>query len=242
MATPREDFLIQCSIIKIDKEKLIMLLNKKLTNKLGATQKLKRKDKFKLFVGNNFESANQQQELENLIQGRDAQTSANLKKVLTEDQKYAYIAGLIEGDGSIYCLLANRIKDGYRFGYEIRPCASITQRPEKQHVLTHVNNLLDDLGTLRRRNDNIASLDFSGKDKVLRLVPFVKPYLYLKHRQAKIIVHVIEQMPYVRNDPQKFLNLCRIVDLISKENDGNNLKNTSETVRQFLLSKGYEVV
>jgi hypothetical protein len=49
-------------------------------------------------------------------------------------------------------------------------------------------------------------------------------------------------MPYVRDDAQKFLNLCRIVDRISQENDGNNLQNTSETVRLYLLTKGYKVV
>jgi hypothetical protein len=172
----------------------------------------------------------------------DADISGELQKSLTVEHQNAYLAGLIDGDGSIYCLLANRIQDGYKFGYEIRPCASITQRPEKQHLLIHANSLTGGIGTLRLRNDNIASLDFHGRDKVSSLVPRVKPYIYLKSRQARIILHVIEQMPYVKNDAQKFLNLCRIVDRISKENDGNNLKNTSETVREFLLKKGYQVV
>jgi hypothetical protein len=211
------------------------LFGKILTTQLDGTQKL--------LAGNNLgptEGTFAESEPEEKLSA--AELSEKLQNSLTKEQLNAYLAGLIDGDGSIYCLLANRIKDGYTFGYEIRPCASITQRPEKQHVLVHANTLSGGIGTLRRRSDNIASLDFHGRDKVSRLVPRVKPYLYLKRKQARLVLHVIEQMPYVRDDAQKFLNLCRIVDRISQENDGNNLQNTSETVRLYLLTKGYKVV
>ena len=203
-----------------------------------------KKETRKLFAGNEEreKTTSAWADVETQTTLSDAAISQELQRSLTVEHQNAYLAGLIDGDGSIYCLLANRIQDGYKFGYEIRPCASITQRPEKQHLLIHANSLTGGIGILRRRADNIASLDFHGRDKVSFLVPRVKPYIYLKSRQAKIILHVIEQMPYVKNDAQKFLNLCRIVDRISRENDGNNLKNTSETVREFLLKKGYQVV
>ena len=205
------------STIKLDFAPRLSLEEKKGTRKLLASEK-------------DFETLS------------NTEISEELQKSLTVEHQNAYLAGLIDGDGSIYCLLANRIKDGYKFGFEIRPCASITQRPEKQHLLFHANSLTGGIGALRIRKDGMASLDFHGRDKVSSLVPRVKPYIYVNSRQARIILHVIEQMPYVRNDAQKFLNLCRIVDRISKENDGNNLKNTSETVREFLLKKGYQVV
>ena len=225
---------------------------KGLTTQLNGTQLqkeqsagAKRNDKsLKLFVGNNLGSTNENNDEFNKIEVlnalSDTKTSELFHKTLTLDQQYAYVAGLIDGDGSIFCLLAER-KD-YRFGYEIRPCMNITQRPEKQQVLLHANTFFGEVGTLRRRKDNISSLDFAGRDKVSRVLPLIKPYLYLKRKQARIILHVIEQMPYVKTDPQKFLNLCRIVDLISQANDGNNLKNTSENVREFLLKKGFQVV
>jgi hypothetical protein len=223
-----------------------MSLNKKLSAKSGLFGKIltiQLDSTQKLLAGNNLgpiEDDFADIESENALS--NAEISGKLQNSLTEDQKNAYLAGLIDGDGSIYCLLANRINDGYKFGFEIRPCASITQRPEKQHVLIHANTLSGGIGTLRRRNDNIASLDFHGKDKVSSLVPRLKPYIYLKRRQVRLIQHVIGQMPYVKNDAQKFLNLCRIVDRISQENDGNNLQNTSETVRTYLLTKGFQVV
>ena len=210
------------------------LFGKLLTTQLDGTRKL--------MAGNNFGEGSNFREVEAEIALSDVQISEKLQKSLTKELQYAYLAGLIDGDGSIYCLLVDRTTGGYKFGYEIRPCASITQRPEKQQVLMHANTLTGGIGTLRRRKDDIMSLDFHGRDRVSRLVPLVKPYLYLKSRQARIILHVIEQLPYVRDDAQKFLNLCRIVDRISQENDGNNLKNTSETVRNFLLTKGYQVV
>jgi hypothetical protein len=181
-------------------------------------------------------------EMEEELAKSPTMISEKLIETLPKELQYAYFAGLMEGDGSIYCLLADRTTSGYKFGYEIRPCASITQRREKKHVLEHANRIVDGLGTLRDRNDGICAVDFHGKDRVTALLPLVKPYLSLKSKQAKLVLHIIKLMPYCKDDPQKFLNLCRIVDRVSAENDGNNLKNTSETVKTFLLSRGFNVV
>ena len=151
------------------------------------------------------------------------------------DAKLAYIAGFLDGDGSIYPQIVKRPDSILKF--QIRFTISFTQKDRRRFFLVKLKKTLG-LGTFRKRKDNQCSLDIVGIDGCRALLTVFLPFIELKRRQAKFTLEIIERLPAAKNSPHDFLQLCYLADKVSSFNDSKNRAITGEIVKKEFMSLG----
>lgn len=149
---------------------------------------------------------------------------------LTEGQK-AYIAGFLDGDGSIVAQFVK--KSDYKFGFQIRLSVLWFQKTSRLHHLVDLSNEIG-LGQVRKRDDGISEYNIAGLNVLEPFLKALSPYLRIKKKQANLVLKIIEQLPSARDSKEKFLALCPLVDQIANLNDSKNRTITSETVANHL--------
>jgi len=107
---------------------------------------------------------------------------------LTQRQ-LAYLAGFIDGDGSIYVRL--KPNDSYHYGFQIAPYIVLFQSAKDEASFQKVCDLLD-CGYLRKRKDGILEYTIGRQAEIMALIKKIKPYLMLKRRQADLLVQILE--------------------------------------------------
>lgn len=144
----------------------------------------------------------------------------------------AYIAGFLDGDGSIYV----RIKPDktYRFGYQICPYVVFYQARLGKKFLKYLQNLLK-IGYLRDRKDGIREYIIGDKKSIKKLLYSLLPHLKLKKAQAKLMLDIFTYKENVKNS-QDFLRLCRSIDKFKNLNYSKKRKQTSKEVKILLKS------
>lgn len=135
---------------------------------------------------------------------------------LTHTQS-AYLAGFIDGDGSIYVRL--KPNETYRYGFQIAPYIILFQSAKDESYFIKICNLLD-CGYLRRRKDGILEYTIGRKEEILALVKKIKPYLILKRRQADLLEKILILKSSVKN-AQDF---SIVMDLVNQFGEMNYSK------------------
>lgn len=154
--------------------------------------------------------------------------------ILTQTQ-IAYLAGFIDGDGSIIAQIVKR--SDYILNYQIKVSVNFIQRKERKHFLLQFKNEVG-TGTLRDRNDGITEFNIVGINSVLPFLKQLQPFLRLKRKQANLVIQIIEQLPLTKNDPQKFLDLCKLADQVANLNDSKNRSISTDTVKMTFQDLG----
>lgn len=145
----------------------------------------------------------------------------------------AYIAGFLDGDGSIYVKLTQ--KKDYRFGYQISPNLVFYQSQKNRKHLFWLKSILK-TGFIRDRNDGMAEFIISDSKKLLQILLTTHPYVKLKTSQVKLCLRILKRMK--RNiSPYYFLETCRLVDRFGYINYSKKRKITSENVYKYLLER-----
>jgi len=158
----------------------------------------------------------------------------NLGKILTP-LEVGYIAGFLDGDGSVLAQIIDR-KD-YKYRYQIRLTVLFVQKKSRKHFLMQLQSDIGK-GTLRDRNDGISELAIVGWQSVLPLLLQLQPALRIKLKQANLVLKIIEQLPLTKNSPEKFLELCYLADQVAALNDSKNRIITAEMVEKDLIDLG----
>ena len=124
---------------------------------------------------------------------------------LTQTQ-LAYLAGFIDGDGSIYVRL--KPNDTYRYGFQIAPYIILFQSAKDEIYFQEICKLLS-CGYLRKRKDGILEYTIGRREEILSLIQVIKPYLILKRRQADLLEEIFRKKDLVKNakDFSKLMNL-----------------------------------
>jgi hypothetical protein len=108
-----------------------------------------------------------------------------------EDTTRAYIAGFLDGDGSIVLQLKPR-RD-YRFGFQIRATVSFYQKRRGSWVLewlyAHIGR-----GRIRERPDGIVQYDIEGVESVIWLLEQVQPYIVAKKEQVEQALGLLREV------------------------------------------------
>ena len=101
----------------------------------------------------------------------------------------AYIAGFLDGDGSIIVQVKNRSdsKRGWRLMFTI--CFYQDTRHEKP--LFWIKKTLG-IGYISRRNDGMTELRINGFDKVRNILNQLYPYFKFKKKQARYILKILD--------------------------------------------------
>ncbi len=150
-------------------------------------------------------------------------------------EEKAYIAGFLDGDGSIMAQLVFR-KD-YKFGYQIRTSIVFYQ---KTNHLDHLLWLQEQLnyGYLRNRKDGMSEYTIVGFREVNHVLTLLYPFLRLKKELARDVINIIKTHPGTRKmTKDKLIELSKLVDNTAQFNYSKRRTVTSESLVIFLNTK-----
>ena len=163
----------------------------------------------------------------------------------------AYIAGFLDGDGSIIAQFVPR--NDYKWGYQIRLTIQFTQKSTRRIYLQKLLDLTG-VGYIRNRGEEksqvwqatpaetakpslaVSDLVITDVKHVHAFLKQLQPYLKIKQKQANLALRLIEQMPLAKNSLEKFIENVKLVDQISALNDSKSRQITGDIVMKHLLS------
>ena len=151
----------------------------------------------------------------------------------------AYIAGFLDGDGSIYFQLVPRPQNVY--GYEIRVSVCFYQRTNNRRILEYLREKIG-LGYIRDRNDGVSDYTIVGYQEVRKVLEIVRPYVILKKMQTEKAIQMLTKLEKrKRLEPQNFVSMAKCVDEFSTLNYSKKKQHNAVRVLQVLESKGYSI-
>ncbi len=156
-----------------------------------------------------------------------------------QDTTRAYIAGFLDGDGSVMFQLKPR--SDYAYGFQIKVTLAFYQKQSNRSILEWLYENLK-VGAVRDRNDGMSEYDIEGFVPVQQALGLLEPYVILKREQVEMALQLIDEITSQSEpSPQEFLEWCAKVEVFQTLNYTKNRKHTYESVRAALESKGYLV-
>lgn len=120
----------------------------------------------------------------------------------------AYIAGFLDGDGSIYVRL--KPNADYRYGFQVAPCIAFFQSSKDRANFEEICDLIGS-GYLRARNDGMLEYVIQKQQAIYSLLSDIKPFLLLKKRQANLMLLILQKKMLVKSK-EDFSALMKLVD------------------------------
>lgn len=151
-------------------------------------------------------------------------------KKLTIEEK-SYIAGFLDGDGSIFAQIVPGI--AYKYNFRIRVSIGFYQHKSKHWFMLKLKKLLK-FGVLRIRKDNVSELVITGVGPVEQVLLQLKDHLILKKKNVSLVLKIIEKKRKVKSK-NDFIEVCKLVDQVSELNYSKNRFITSKVVIQHLI-------
>ena len=148
----------------------------------------------------------------------------------------AYIAGFLDGDGSIMFQLVER-KD-YIYGYQIRASVCFYQDTNHKSGLDNIKQKIG-IGYIRDRNDGISDYTIVGYSNVEEVLKLVEPYVVFKQKhvqEALKLLKLLKENPKPR--AQQFLEMAIKVDSFATLNYSKKKTNDAVKLKNFLNNKG----
>ena len=147
----------------------------------------------------------------------------------------SYIAGFLDGDGSIHFQLVKQKE--YRFGFYIRASVSFSQSTSARQGLDTIQTLLGGGGYIRDRGTGMSDLVITSRPILLRILQEVEPYVIFKRHHVRRALELLPQLERVK-DPRVFLHLAREVDAFATLNYSKTKRISAVDVERHLRSKG----
>ena len=126
----------------------------------------------------------------------------------------AYLAGFLDGDGSIYVRM--KPNSTYRYGFQIAPYIVLFQSNQDRKNFEKICSLIG-LGILRERKDGILEYSINRMDNLRLFLKSVRPFLLLKKDQARLMLKILAKKEKVKNHDD-FKELARLVDTFRELN------------------------
>lgn len=149
----------------------------------------------------------------------------------------AYIAGFLDGDGSIFFQLVRR-KD-YIYGYQIRCSIAFYQKSKYSNSLEWLKSILR-CGYIRHRKTGVSDYTIVEPAAVRKILELLKPYVRLKREHVRLGIEILDMLDQV-SGADDFLIVCQMVDRFKDLNYSKKRKITSDDVRSFLKRHSYFV-
>lgn len=128
-------------------------------------------------------------------------------KVFSSTQK-AYIAGFLDGDGSIYVRLKPNAE--FRYGFQIAPYIVLFQSKKELKKFEQIGDLIN-LGYFRERNDGMIEYTIGKEGAIRTFLEMVQPYLIMKREQAMLMLEILNNKAKVK-DQNDFHVLMKLID------------------------------
>ena len=130
-----------------------------------------------------------------------------MSKVFSSTQK-AYLAGFLDGDGSIY--VRAKPNPTYRYGFQVAPYIVLFQSSKDRVNFEKICSLIN-LGHLRERKDGILEYIISRNDDIKTFLSLVDSFVILKKSQVKLMKKIMELKSEVKNK-KDFIVLMKLID------------------------------
>jgi hypothetical protein len=147
----------------------------------------------------------------------------------------AYIAGFLDGDGSVFFQLIR--KTDYCLGFQVRTSVAFYQKTENEEILLWLKQQFS-AGYIRRRKTGISDYTIVEAREVRRILELLRPYVRLKRKQVTLGLEILEKLPSM-TDATGLILLCRLIDRFRDLNYSKKRRITSEVVEAHLRSHGY---
>ena len=145
----------------------------------------------------------------------------------------AYIAGFLDGDGSIMLQLHRR--DRGKEVFRIKTVICFYQDTRYRKDIEWIQQIIN-CGYVYTRNDHICELRIEGYQRVFDVLMLLKPYLRLKRKQADLLIKLIPQLQ------QKLLSKQDIVVWIKKMRGLNYFSSQRNTLEDVPVTTDMEVL
>ena len=146
----------------------------------------------------------------------------------------AYVAGFLDGDGSIHFQLVRQKE--YRYGYYIRSSVSFSQSTSARAGLEALQALVGG-GYLRDRGTGMSDLVVTSRPLILQLLSAVQPFVIFKREHVRRALRLLPQLDRIK-EPERFLQLATEVDAFATLNYSKRKRITAVDVERHLLSMG----
>ena len=120
----------------------------------------------------------------------------------------AYLAGFLDGDGSIYAQL--KPNSTYRYGFQVAVYAVLFQSQQDREQFEKICSLIN-LGYLRVRKDGILEYIIGKTDALREFLQMVKPFVILKKRQVILMLKILDKKERVKSK-NDFVELADLID------------------------------
>lgn len=134
--------------------------------------------------------------------------------------KRAYLAGFLDGDGSIYVQLKSN--KTYKFGFQIAPYIVLFQSQKDQRNFEQLYSMIN-LGYMRIRKDGILEYIIGRQENIIKFVNLVEPFVILKKLQIVLLKKIIVAKSKVENK-KDFQALAKLIDTFRELNYSKNRK------------------
>lgn len=147
---------------------------------------------------------------------------------------WAYVAGLLDGDGSIYVRL--KPNNTYRYGFQVAPSVVFFQKNKLAREMNSIHKHLG-CGYIRKRKDGIIELTIGDRPSIVLILHNLLPFLILKKKQAQLMLKIVRYQSQVTN-AKKFVNLAIYIDKFGIFNYSKRRTINAQMVRNHLAVKG----
>lgn len=147
----------------------------------------------------------------------------------------AYIAGFLDGDGSIMVQIVKG--DDYVYKHRIRASVAFYQRKEKHWFMLWLKDHLKH-GSIRIRKDGMSEYTIAGSNPVKSLLLQLKPYVKLKKTQLSCVLEILEKKQDVKS-AEDFIKVCELVDKTKDLTYSTKRSITADVVRAALSLKAF---
>ena len=138
----------------------------------------------------------------------------------------AYIAGFLDGDGSIHLQLIRQQE--YRYGFYVRVSVIFHQHQSGRRGLEWLKDQLW-AGYIRDRVGQMSDYVITSRPIIRALLTQIAPYVVFKRRQVEVALKLLDAIDGI-NDQTSFLAVARQVEAFKSLNRSKRKINTVEAV------------
>ena len=142
----------------------------------------------------------------------------------------AYIAGFLDGDGSVFFQIVPR--PDYKQKFQIRTSIGFYQDTTNVKILEWLKEQIGS-GYIRHRKTGISDYTIVEPKEVKRILTLLQPYVRLKKKQVELGLEILDKLDSKKSD-KDFLEICKLVDKFKELNYSKKRKITYETVIKSL--------
>ena len=149
---------------------------------------------------------------------------------LIDSTTIAYIAGFLDGDGSVFFQIVSR--PDYKLKFQIRSSIAFYQDTRNKEILEWLKDIFE-AGYIRHRKTGISDYTIVEPKEVYRILKLLQPYVKLKKKQVEIGIEILNKLESEKSK-ENFLEICKLVDKFKELNYSKKRTMTYEVVKKFL--------